>query len=182
MVDILNTMRKVVALSVLILLGSFVVHADVRADNILMWISGHLQTVSYTVTTARATYSEYESAKMEFDGCYVTIIQDVKTQESNIQTTVSFNPGNIRTDRIRFRAESGFGETQVTPYFVVQLPLLSSTINITTFASSGTSKTSTDASTSVSIVFQDRDTANRQASAWRDAALACGARATITAP
>jgi hypothetical protein len=175
-VGTMHIMRTLAALSVLIVLSSFSVRADVRAENSLMWISHHLQTVSYTVTTPRATYAEYESAKMEFDGCYVTIVEDIKTQKSDIQTTVSFNPKNIRTDMIRFRSESGFGKTQATPYFLVQLPLISSAINITTFTASGASKSITAASTSVSILFQDRDMANLQASAWRDAALACGAR------
>jgi hypothetical protein len=174
--DIMHACRKVGALSAVILLCGSVVRADGRADDILMWISNHLQMVSYTVTTPRATYPEHESAKMEFDGCYATIVEDVKTPKTDIQTSVSFDLSNIQQDRIRFRSESGSGDTRVTPYFLLQLPFVRSAISVTTFIASGAPQTSTDASRSVSIVFQDLDTANRQASAWRDAALACGAR------
>ena len=117
-----------------------------------------------------------QSCKMEFDGCYATILEVVKTPKSNIQTAVSFDLRNIQQDRIRFRSETGSGDTRVTPYFLVQLPFVRSAISVTTFSASAPPQTSTDASRSVSIVFQDLDTANRQAIAWRDAALACGAR------
>jgi hypothetical protein len=169
-------MRKAAALFILMLYGSLSAHAGHRAEDILTWISEHLQTVSYTVTTPLATYPENESFKVEFQGCNVKIVEDLRTQKSNIQTTASFSLSNIQTDMIRFRSEKGYGDTQVTPYFVVQLPLANSAINTTTFTNSDGSKTDTSASNSVSIVFQDRDTATRQASAWRDASLACGAR------
>jgi hypothetical protein len=174
--DIMRATRKAAVLSTVILVFSFGVRADGRADDVLMWISSHMQTVSYTVTTPLATYQENESAKMEFDGCYATILEEVRTPKSNIQTAVSFDLRNIQQDRIRFRSETGSGDTRVTPYFLVQLPFVRSAISVTTFSASGQPQTSTDASRSVSIVFQDLDTANRQASAWRDAALACGAR------
>jgi len=174
--DITRAARNVAALSAVILLCSFSVRADGRADDVLMWISSHLQTVSYTVTTPLASYQENESAKMEFDGCYATILEVVRTPKGNIQTAVSFDLSNIQQDRIRFRSGTGSGDTRVTPYFLVQLPFVRSAISVTTFSASGQPQTSTDASRSVSIVFQDQETANRQASAWRDAALACGAR------
>jgi hypothetical protein len=174
--DIMRAAKKVAVLSAVILFCSFSVRADGKADDVLMWISSHLQTVSYTVTTPLASYQENESAKMEFDGCYATILEEVKTPKSNIQTAVSFDLRYIQQDRIRFRSETGSGGTHVTPYFLVQLPFVRSAISVTTFSASGQPQTSTDASRSISILFQDLDTANRQASAWRDAALACGAR------
>jgi hypothetical protein len=174
--DIMRATGKVAVLLAVILLCGFGVRADGRADDVLMWISSHLQTVSYTVTTPLVTYQENQSAKMEFDGCYATILEEVKTPKSNIQTAVSFDLRNIQQDRIRFWSETGSGSTHVSPYFLVQLPFVRSAISVTTFSASGQPQTSTDASRSVSIVFQDLDTANRQASAWRDAALACGAR------
>jgi hypothetical protein len=119
---------------------------------------------------------------MEFDGCHVKIVEDLKTQKSNIRTTVSFNLSYIQPDMIRSRLERGYGNTQVTPYFLVQLPLVDTAANSTTFTASDGSKTETAASSSVSILFQDRDLANRQANAWRDAAFACGARESISAP
>lgn len=178
----MNTMRKVALLSVVFICGSLMARAGIRAADSLTWISDHLQTVSYTVITPRATYREFASAKMEFDGCNVKIVEDLKTQKSNIQTTVSFNLSYIQADMIRSRPERGYGDTQVTPYFLVQLPLLSTATNTTTFTASDGFKTETAASTFVSILFQDRDLANRQADAWRDAAFACGARESISAP
>jgi hypothetical protein len=173
--NLMRATRKVAILLAVIFFCSFSVRADGRADDALMWISSHLQTVSYTVTTPLATYQENESARMEFDGCYATLLEEVKTPKSRIQTAVSFDLRNIQRDRIRFRAETGSGSTHVSPYFLVQLPFVKSAISVTTFSASGQPQTSTGASGSVSIVFQDQDTANRQASAWRDAALACGA-------
>src|SRR5258708_15622227 len=102
--DIMRAARKILALSTVILVCSFGVRADGRADDVLMWISNHLQTVSYTVTTPLATYQENESAKMEFDGCYATILEVVKTPKSNIQTALSFDLSNIQQERIRFRS------------------------------------------------------------------------------
>jgi hypothetical protein len=174
--DIMRATQKVAALSAVIIFCSFSVRADGRADDVLMWISTHLQRVSYTVTTPLATYQENESARMEFDGCYATILEEVRTPKSSIQTAVSFDLSNIQPDRIRYRPETGSGSTHVSPYFLVQLPFSRSAISVTAFSATGKPQTSTDASRSVSIVFQDLDTANRQASAWRDAALACGAR------
>jgi hypothetical protein len=180
-VGFMNTMRKFALLLVLFFCGCLMAHAGIRAADFLTWISDHLQTVSYTVTTPRAAYPEFASAKMEFDGCNVKIVEDLKTQKSNIQTTVSFSLSYIQPDMIRSRLERGYGNTQVTPYFLVQLPLVGTAANTTTFTASDGSKTETAASTSVSILFQDRDLANRQANAWRDAAFACGARESISA-
>jgi len=178
----MNTMRKGALFSVLIFGGSLIGRAGMRAADFLTWISDHLQTVSYTVTTPRATYQAFASAKMEFDGCNVKIAENLKTQKSDIQTTVSFNLSYLQVDMIRSRPETGYGNTRVTPYFLVLLPLVSSTTNTTTFTASEGSKTETAASTSVSILFQDRDMANRQANAWRDAAFACGARKSTSTP
>jgi hypothetical protein len=178
----MNTIRKFALLSVLFFCSTLIAHAGIRAADFLTWIADHLQAVSYTVTTPRATYPEFASAKMEFDGCQVKIVEDLKTQKSNIQTTVSFNLSYIQPDMIRSRPERGYGNTQVTPYFLVQLPLVGTAANTTTFTASDGSKTETAASTSVSILFQDRDLATRQANAWRDAAFACGARESISAP
>jgi hypothetical protein len=180
--NIMRTIKKLTMLSIVILFGGSIARADHRAEGILAWISDNLQTVSYTVTTPRAIYAQYASAKMEANGCNVKIIEDVKTQKSDIQTTVSFNLSNLQTEMIRVKSERGYGNTQVTPYFLVQLPLVSSATNTTTFTASGGSITDTAASSSVSIVFQDRDLANRQASAWREAALACGAGESIPLP
>jgi hypothetical protein len=172
----MNTMRKFALFSVLLFCGSLIARAGMRAADYLTWISDHLQTVSYTVTTPRATYQEFASAKMEFDACDVKIVEDLKTQKSDIQTTISFNLSYLQGDMIRSRPETGYGNTQITPYFLVRLPLASTATNTTTFTASDGSKTETAASTSVSISFQDRDLANRQANAWRNAAFACGAR------
>ncbi len=172
----MNTMRNFALLLVLFFCGSLIARAGMRAADYLTWISDHLQTVSYTVTTPRATYQEFASAKMEFDGCDVKIVEDLKTQKSDIQTTISFNLSYLQGGMIRSRPETSYGNTQITPYFLVLLPLASTATHTTTFTASDGSKTDTGASTSVSIVFQDRDLANRQANAWRDAAFACGAR------
>jgi hypothetical protein len=175
------TMKKAATLLALILSGSLIAYADHRAEDFLTWISDHLQTVSYTVTTPRAAYLENESTKMEFNGCNVKIVEDLTTQKSNIQTTVAFSLSDMQAGMIRVRPGRAFGNTRVTPYFLVQLPLVSAATNTTAFATSGESRTYTSASTSISIVFQDRDTANRHASAWRDAALGCGARESAPA-
>jgi hypothetical protein len=180
----MNTVRKFALLSVLFFCGSLIVRAGMRAADFLTWISDHLQTVSFTVTTPRAKYPEFASAKMEFDGCNVKVVEDLKTQQSNIQTTVSFNLSYLQADMIRSRPETGYGNTQVTPYFLVLLPLVGTATNTTTFIASDGSKTETTSSSStlVSISFQDRDLASRQANAWQAAALACGARESISAP
>jgi hypothetical protein len=150
----------------------------------LTWISDHLQTVSFTVTTPRGTYAEFASAKMEFDGCNVKIVEDLKTQKSNIQTTASFSLSYLQADMIRSKRETGYGNTQVSQYFLVLLPLVGTVANTTTFIASdgSTTETATASSTIVSISFQDPDLASRQADAWRDAALACGARKSISTP
>jgi hypothetical protein len=172
----MNRTRKAVLLSGLFLGSGLIVRGSMRAADFLAWISDHLQTVSYTVTTPGATYAEFASAKMEFDGCNVKIDEDLKTQKSDIQTTVSFNLSYVQADMIRSRRETGFGSAQVTPYFVVLLPLASTATNTTTFVASDGSRSETDSSTLVSLSFRDRDVANRQVDAWRDAAFACGAR------
>jgi hypothetical protein len=172
----MNTTRKVALLSVLFLGGILIARADMRAADYLTWISDHLQTVSYTVTTPRASYTEIASAKMDFDGCTVKIVEDLKTQKSFIQTTVSFNLSYLHADMIRSRPETGSGNTNVSPYFVVKLPLVGTAIDTTTFISPDKPITEVASSTFVSLSFQDRDLADRQAQAWRDAAFACGAR------
>jgi hypothetical protein len=174
-------MRKAVLLSVLFLGSGWMARASMRAADFLSWISDHLQTVSYTVTTPRATYAEFASAKMEFDGCDVKIDEDLKTEKSDIQTTVSFNLSYLQPDMIRSTRETGYGSAQVTPYFVVLLPLAGTAKNTTTFIAPDGSTSDTASSTSVSLSFQDRDLASRQADAWRDAAFACGARKSISA-
>ena len=147
--------------------------AGMRAADFLTWISDHLQTVSYTVTTPRAQYAEFASAKMEFDGCNVKIVEDLKSQKSDMQTTVSFNLSYLQPDMIRSGRETSFGDTRVTPYFVLRLPLAATATNTTTFDGSSAA---TAQSSSVSLSFQDRGLAERQADAWREAAFACGAR------
>jgi hypothetical protein len=175
-VNFMNTMRKAAMFSVLFLGGISIARAGMRAADYLTWISDHLQTVSYTVTTPRATYAEIASAKMEFDGCTVNIVEDLKTQKSFIQTTVSFNLSYLHADMIRSRAETGSGNTNVTPYFVVLLPLVGTAIDTTKFIAPDKPVSEVASSTLVSLSFQDRDLAARQAQAWRDAAFACGAR------
>ena len=177
----IKAMRKAVLLSVLFLGSGWMARASMRAADFLSWISDHLQTVSYTVTTPRATYAEFASAKMEFDGCDVKIDEDLKTEKSDIQTTVSFNLSYLQPDMIRSTRETGYGSAQVTPYFVVLLPLAGTAKNTTTFIAPDGSTSDTASSTSVSLSFQDRDLASRQADAWRDAAFACGARKSISA-
>jgi hypothetical protein len=181
-ISFMDTMRKFALLSMLFFCAGSIARAGIRAADYLTWISDHLQTVSYMVTTPRATYPEVASAKMEFDGCNVKIVEDLKTQKSNIQTTVSFNLSYVQTDMVRSMPQRGYADTRVTPYFLVELPLVNTATNTTTFTASDGSKTETAESTSVSILFQDRDLANRQAKAWRDAAFACGARESISAP
>jgi hypothetical protein len=174
----MNTAKKVVLFSALLFGSGLVARASMRAADSLTWISDHLPTVSYTVTTPHATYAEYASAKMEFQGCWVKVVEDVKTEKSEIQTTVSFKLSDLQMDKIRSQREAGSGNTQVTPYYDVLLPLASTVTNFTTFNASDRPITENGASNSVSLTFQDRDLANRQADAWRDAAFACGARAS----
>ena len=119
--------------SVLFFGGVLISRAGMRAADFLTWISDQLQPVTFTVTTPRATYPEFASANMEFDGCDVKIVEDLKTQKSFIQTTVSFNLSYLHADMIRSRAETGSGNTNVTPYFVVLLPLVGSAIVTTKF-------------------------------------------------
>jgi hypothetical protein len=174
-------MRKITALLILILSGSLSAYARRKPEDTFKWISEHVQTVSYTVTTPLAAYQTDQSAKVEFSGCNATITQDLKTQKSDIRTTVSFNLKDIQTDMVHFSSEKGFGDTEVTEYFYVQLPLASSATNTTIFRTSGGSKTDQTESKFVSIVLPDRDMANRQARAWRNASRVCGATDSITA-
>ena len=177
-VKAMNTTKKIALFSAFVLGSGLVARASMRAADSLTWISDHLQTVTYTVTTPRATYSEFASAKMEFQGCTVKVVEDVKTEKSDIQTTVSFNLSNLEMDKIHSEREAGSGNTQVTPYYDVVLPLAGTVTNFTTFNASERPITEPGASNSVSLTFQDRDLADRQAGAWRDAAFACGARAS----
>jgi hypothetical protein len=177
-VNAMSTTRKVALLSVLVFCGSLTARAGMRAADFLTWISDNLQPVSFTVTTPRATYPEFASANMEFDGCDVKIVEDLKTEKSNIQTTTSFNLSYLQADMIRSKREMGSGNTHVTPYYQVLLPIAGTATSSTTFIAADGSKTDAGSSSSglVSISFQDRDLASRQADAWRDAAFACGAR------
>ena len=174
-------MRKITALLILILSGSLSAYARRKPEDTFKWISEHVQTVSYTVTTPLAAYQTDQSAKVEFNGCNATITQDLKTQKSDIRTTVSFNLKDIQTDMVHFSSEKGVGDTEVTEYFYVQLPLASSATNTTIFRTSDGSKTDRSESKFVSIVLPDRDLANRQSRAWRNASRACGATDSITA-
>ena len=169
-------MRKITAVFVLVLVGGFTASAGRKPEDVFNWISDHLGTASYTVTTPQATYPEKQSAKVEFEGCNVTLTEDVATQKGNILTTVSFSLSDVQTDMINYSPEKATANTRVTPYYVVQLPLANSAIDNTTFTTSEGSKRFISASRSASIVIQDRNTAIRQAHAWRDASLACGAR------
>lgn len=123
-----------------------------------------------------ATYQEDQSAKVEFSGCSAKITEDLKTPKSNIRTTVSFDLKTIHADMIRSGSERGVGDTRVSEYFTVELPLSSPARNVTTFRTSSGSKTDTSSSDFISIVLPDRDLADRQVNAWRDASLSCGAR------
>lgn len=147
---------------------------DVR--DVFKWISDHTQPVSYTVTTPIATYQEDESAKVEFTGCSAKITDDLKTPKSNIRTTTSFDVRDIQADMVRSSSEQGVGDTRVSEYFMVQLTLANPAKNVTTFRTSGGSKTDMSSSNFISIVLPDRDMADRQVNAWRDASRTCGAR------
>jgi hypothetical protein len=175
-VDMMNTARKCALFSAALLASGAMAHSSMRAADFLSWISDHLQTVSYTVTTPGATYAEFSSATMEFEGCKVKVVEDVKTQKSDIQTAVSFNLGDLQMDMIHAMRESGSSGAQVTPYYSVVLPFGAPVRNTTTFNATDRPMTETASSTFISLSFQDRDLANKQADAWRDAAFACGAR------
>ena len=174
-------MRKVIAILILILSGSLSASAHRKAEDTFKWISDHVQTVSYTVTTPLAAYQTDQSAKVEFNGCKATVTQDLKTQKSDIRTTVSFDLKDIQTDMVHFSSEKGVGDTEVTQYFYVQLPLVSSATNTTVFRTSNGSMTDQSASNFVSLVMPDRDMAKSQARAWRNASRICGATDPITA-
>jgi hypothetical protein len=118
---------------------------------------------------------------VEFNGCNAKVTEDLKAHRIDIQTTVSFELKEIQPDMIRFRAEKGVGDTQVTEYFVLQLPLVNSTTMNTIFRTSEGSRTDSSASNTVSIVLPDLDAAEGQARAWRDASRACGAIDSINA-
>jgi hypothetical protein len=174
-------MRKTTVLLILILSGSLSASARRKGEDTFKWISDHIPSVSYTVTTPLATYQEDQSARVQFDGCNAKITADLKTQKSDIRTTVSFDLKEIQPDMINISSEKGFGDTQVTEYFVVQMPLVNSAANSIIFRTSDGSRTDKSASNFVSIVVPDRDSAERQASAWRDASRACGAIDSISA-
>jgi orotidine-5'-phosphate decarboxylase len=174
-------MRKIATLMILILSGSLSADARRKGDDTFKWISDHVQTVSYKVTTPLATYVEDQSAKVEFSGCNAKITEDLKSHKIDIQTTVSFDLKDIQPDMIRFHAEKGVGDTQVSEYFVIQLPLVNSVTSNTVFRTSDGSRTDSSASNTVSIVLPDLDAAEGQASAWRDASRACGAIDSISA-
>jgi hypothetical protein len=177
-------MRKITALLILfvILSGSLNAYARRKDEDTFKWISDNLQTVSYKVITPRATYVEDHSAKVEFNGCNAKVTEDLRTHNSDIRTTVSFDLKEIQPDMIRFNAEKGSGDTRVSEYFVMQLPLVSSAANTTIFRTPDGSSTDMSASNSVSIVLPDLITAERQAHAWREVSRACGAVDSIGAP
>jgi hypothetical protein len=172
-------MRTTAAFLILIVAGSVNARPSRRAEDardVFRWISDHTQTVSYTVTTPLATYQEDQTAKVEFVGCSAKITEDLKTPKSNIRTTTSFDLRDIQADAIRTSSEQGIGDTRVSEYFMIELTLASPARNVTTFRTSGGSKTDTSSSSFVSIVLPDRDMADRQVNAWRDASRTCGAR------
>jgi hypothetical protein len=168
-------MRKIATLMILILPASLNAGMRGKSEEPFKWISDHVQTVSYKVTTPLATYVEDQSAKVEFSRCNAKVTEDLRSHKIDIQTTVSFELKDIQPDMIRFRSEKGVGDTQVTEYFVIQLPLVNSATTNTIFRTSEGSRTDTSASNSVSIVLPDLDAAEGQARAWRDASRACGA-------
>jgi hypothetical protein len=174
-------MRKTATLMVLILSASLSAGARRKSEDTFKWISDHVQTVSYKVTTPLATYVEDHTAKVEFSGCNAKVTEDLKSHKIDIQTTISFELKDIQPDMIQIRSEKGVGDTQVTEYFVIQLPLVNSATSNTIFRTSGGSRTDSSASNSVSIVLPDRETAEGQASAWRDASRSCGAIDSISA-
>ena len=172
-------MRTTAAFLILMLAGSVSARSSRGAEgarDVFRWISDHVQTVSYTVTTPMATYQEDESAKIEFSGCSAKITEDLKTPKSNIRTTLSFDLKTIQADSNRSSSERGLGDTHVSEYFTVELPLSTPAKNVTTFRTPSGSKTDTSSSDFVSIVLPDRDMADRQVNAWRDVSLSCGAR------
>src|SRR5215472_17865202 len=119
-------MRTTAAFLILMLAGSVSARSSRGAEgarDVFRRISDHVQTVSYTVTTPMATYQEDESAKIEFSGCSAKITEDLKTPKSNIRTTLSFDLKTIQADSIRSSSERGLGDTHVSEYFTVELPL-----------------------------------------------------------
>lgn len=169
-------MRKTAAFLMLIFFAGATAQASRKADDVFQWISDHVQTVSYTVTTPMATYQEDESAKVEFSGCMAKITEDLKTPHSDIRTTTSFDLRTLQADMIRSSSEQGVLDTHVSEYFTLQLPLASPAMSVTTFRTPRGSKTDTASSNSISLVLPDGDMADRQANAWRDASRSCGAR------
>lgn len=169
-------MKKVSAFVILVTFGCMGAQASGGAGDVFRWISSHMQTVSYTVTTPMATYQEDQTATVEFSGCTAKITEDLKTPKSDIRTTTSFDLRTLEPDMIRSSSERGVLDTHVSEYFTVQLPLASPVKSITTFRTHHGSKTDTYSSNSVSIVLPDSDMADRQANAWRDASRSCSAR------
>ena len=169
-------MRRTALFFVLILATGASTWSGRRPEDVFKWISGHVQTVTYTVTTPMATYQEDDTAKVEFSGCSAKITEDLKTPRSNIRTTVSFVLRDIQADSIRSSLERGVGDTHVSEYFTVELPLASPAKNVTIFRTASGSKTDTSLSDSVYLVLPDQNMADRQVNAWRDASLSCGAR------
>jgi hypothetical protein len=172
-------MRATAAFLIVILAGSASAHPSRKAEDVkdvFRWISDHVQPVSYTVTTPMATYQEDDMAKVEFTGCSARITDELKTPKSNIRTTTLFDLRDIQADMIRSSSQQGVGDTHASEYFMVQLTLANPAKNTTTFRTPGGSKTDTSSTNFVSIVLPDRDMADRQVSAWRDASRTCGAR------
>lgn len=169
-------MKKVLAFVMVVTFGCAGAQASGGAQDVFKWISSHMQTVSYTVTTPMATYQEDQTATVEFSGCTAKITEDLKTPKGDIRTTTSFDLRTLEPDMIRASSERGVLDTHVSEYFTVQLPLASPAKSVTTFRTSHGSKTDTSSSSSVSLVLPDGDMADRQADAWRDASRACTAR------
>ena len=169
-------MKRTAAFFIMLVFVSASAGAARKPEAVFRWISDHVQTVSYTVTTPMATYQEDESAKVEFSGCSAKITEDLKTSKSDIRTTVSFDLKSVQADMIRSSSERGVGDTHVSEYFMLQLPLATPAKSVTTFRTPHGSKTDTASSNSVSIVVPDGDMADRQANAWRDATRACAGR------
>lgn len=174
--DDASIMKRTAAVLTLLVFGSAGAHAARKSEDVFKWISDHVQTVSYTVTTPMATYQEDDTAKVEFSGCSAKITEDLKTPKSDIRTTVSFDLKSIQGDMIRSSSERGVEGTHVSEYFMLQLPLASPATSVTTFRTPHGSKTDTASSNFISIVLPDSDMADRQANAWRDASRTCAGR------
>ena len=172
----IGAMKKASVLVMLVTFGCVGSRASGGEQDVFKWISSHVQTVSYIVTTPLATYQEDQSATVEFSGCTAKVTEDLKTPKSDIRTTTSFDLRTLEPDMIRSSSERGVLDTHVSEYFTLQLPLASPAKSVTTVRTSHGSKTDMSASNSVSLVLPDGDMADRQANAWRDASRACSAR------